>query len=149
MILTTNRIAVFDPAIKSRIHLAIKYHALSTDTRLNLWRNFLKRAQKQTPFQDNDTMDERQSEPLWMDDEALQRFAAMELNGRQIKNAVRTAHALAASEQKPLSCEFVEKTAAAIRQFDLDIFDEKARVERNETTEVRGDERSSKRRRLL
>jgi hypothetical protein len=141
MILTTNRIAVFYPAIK--------YQPLSTETRLNLRRNFLQRANKRIPLQDYEMLEEDENEPAWMNDEALARIAAIELNGRQIKNAVRTAHALATSEQKTLTCEHVEKTAATIRQFDQDIFNERALLSMEERSQHGDDERGSKRRRLV
>jgi hypothetical protein len=44
MFLTTNRLRDFDEAIKSRIHLKLKYDDLGLDTRKDLWMSFLKKA---------------------------------------------------------------------------------------------------------
>jgi hypothetical protein len=84
LILTTNRIGAFDPAFKSRIHLAIKYNPLTKAFRRDLWCNFVIRASKDTW-------------PDWMDGACLDQLSLPELNGRQIKNIVRTAQALALS----------------------------------------------------
>ena len=42
MFLTTNRVASFDPAFESRIHLTINYPELSSDSRLHIWKTFVK-----------------------------------------------------------------------------------------------------------
>jgi len=44
LFLTTNRIAQFDEAILSRIHLLLRYEALTQVARRQVWRNFLSRA---------------------------------------------------------------------------------------------------------
>lgn len=43
MFLTTNRVKTFDDAIRSRIHLMIKYESLSSANRRIVWQNFLQR----------------------------------------------------------------------------------------------------------
>jgi hypothetical protein len=47
-------------------------------------------------------------------------FAAVELNGRQIKNTVRTANALALSEGKVLSVEEIRVVLDTVTEFDAD-----------------------------
>ena len=44
MFLTTNRITVFDAAIQSRIHLALRYDELKRPAREQVWKTFLERA---------------------------------------------------------------------------------------------------------
>jgi hypothetical protein len=115
---------------------------------MNLWRNFLKRALKPSSLQDDMMLEEDDIQPAWMNEEALAHLADIKLNGRQIKNAVRTAHALATSEGIALTCEHVERTAATIRQFDEDIASERALLHIDQRTQMLGEERGSKRRRL-
>ena len=94
-------------AFKSRIHLAIKYPALSYATRLELWRMFI-------------NMNSPEVSHLWSDDKSLERFAAEAINGRQIKNTVRTARALAISNGVPLHVTHIETSLRAMRNFETD-----------------------------
>jgi hypothetical protein len=103
MFLTTNRVDSFDLAFQSQIHLALKYHPLDSDGRAELWRLFLKRTGEQD----------------WPE-EVVKRFAAVELNGRQIKNTVRTANALALSEGRMLSAEEIQAVLETVTEFDAD-----------------------------
>ncbi|KAH6664637.1 hypothetical protein B0J14DRAFT_493413 [Halenospora varia] len=43
MLLTTNRVTEFDDAVQSRIHIGIAYSPLGFDTRLSIWKSFLKK----------------------------------------------------------------------------------------------------------
>jgi hypothetical protein len=79
LFLTTNRSNDIDDAFNSRIHLTVKYKALSKSSRLHVWRTFL----------GSDTA----VKPKEMDE-----LADIELNGRQIKNVIKTAQMLARSE---------------------------------------------------
>lgn len=105
MFLTTNRVQSFDEAFQSRIHLALKYHALDAAGRADLWRLFLKR----TVGYD---------ETRWPD-ALVGELAATELNGRQIKNTVRTANTLALAEGEALSAEHVRDVLKAVGEFDF------------------------------
>ena len=44
MFLTINRITIFDAAIQSRIHLALKYNELKRLAREQVWKTFLEQA---------------------------------------------------------------------------------------------------------
>ncbi|KAI8945343.1 P-loop containing nucleoside triphosphate hydrolase protein [Xylaria longipes] len=91
MFLTTNRVASFDPAFESRIHLTINYPELNFDSRLHIWKTFI------TPGPSSAV---QQAE--------LERLSRIKLNGRQIKNVVKTARLLASREQKALALEHLE-----------------------------------------
>lgn len=106
LFLTTNRITTFDPAFKSRIHLALKYNALTTAARKELFINFISRTSKTPPV---------------FDDETLNRLSAVDINGRQIKNAVRTASALARDEKVPLNEEHLQTVLETIAEFEQDL----------------------------
>lgn len=129
LILTTNRVNVFDPAIKSRIHLAIKYQALTLSSRRDLWKVFISRACSHHLVG-------------WLDDDCLDRLAREELNGRQIKNAVRTAQALALSDGCELDVKHIDQSLTAMSMFESDFAESGSPNE-----EVSGAEPSSKRRR--
>lgn len=82
LFLTTNRISAFDAAFVSRIHLAIYYPPLTQPNRSKLLYTFLKQISQTSA--DN-----------LRKDGSLESIAKERLNGRQIKNLVRAACALA------------------------------------------------------
>ncbi|KAI9654671.1 MAG: hypothetical protein M1821_005878 [Bathelium mastoideum] len=92
LILTSNRVGIFDEAFKSRIKLALHYQPLSKADRKKIWRNFIK------SLRDNDAGNV-DYEDL---DDHLDDLAEHELNGRQIRNAVSTASELAQFRKKKL-----------------------------------------------
>jgi AAA+ superfamily predicted ATPase len=110
MFLTTNRISTFDAAFKSRIHIAIKYRALSTASRRDVWKTFAKKASPNSAFQG-------------MDDRFLDTISAKDLNGRQIKNIVRTAHAIAISSNEKLATKHIESAMEIFEEFERDFDD--------------------------
>ncbi|KAK2935430.1 AAA ATPase domain [Fusarium oxysporum f. sp. vasinfectum] len=87
MFLTTNRVSAFDPAFESRIHLTIHYPNLDYTSRLHIWRTFVNIGT------DGNSLSE----------DELDELAGVELNGRQIKNVVKTARLLATHERTQLA----------------------------------------------
>lgn len=107
MILTTNRVRDFDDAVQSRIHVGISYGNLGLDTRKTIWDKFLKKEATE------------RKETFYSASE-LQDLAEHNLNGRQIKNAVRAAHALAAFHGKNLSIAHVQTVLDVGKVFEND-----------------------------
>ncbi|KAI9807435.1 MAG: hypothetical protein M1833_000180 [Piccolia ochrophora] len=110
LFLTTNRVETFDDAFQSRIHVALRYGELNTKAKISVWKMFLGRVKdkegvKTATFKDND----------------LEILARNNLNGRQIKNAVRTAVALAVNEDKTLSMEHIKRVLQVAESFDHDL----------------------------
>lgn len=105
LFLTTNRISTFDDAFQSRIHVALRYRDLDKDTRSAIWKAFLGKV----------GAEERVSGLEW---EAL---VSREVNGRQIKNAVRTAQALAHSRKEDLGFTHVNQVLDVMDQFQADM----------------------------
>ncbi|KAK8187955.1 P-loop containing nucleoside triphosphate hydrolase protein [Phyllosticta capitalensis] len=101
MFLTTNRVEQFDPAFESRIHLTINYPNLDASSRRLIWRTFV-------------MPDEKKSQSVLTEGD-LDELTAVELNGRQIKNVVKTARLLAASENRRLSYRHLQ-TVLRVRQ---------------------------------
>lgn len=84
LILTSNRVATFDEAFKSRINLPIRYPDLDEDQRVKIWSNFLevlKRSKERVDFADLESN--------------VPHLAQRAMNGRQIRNAIQMARYLA------------------------------------------------------
>jgi hypothetical protein len=93
LFLTTNRVRSFDPAFESRVTVALRYEPLSPAARAQIWRNLLQRVA--IPVDAGVAPDA---------------LAAHALNGRQIKNAVRLAAALARERGGAVTQEILETT---------------------------------------
>lgn len=76
LFLTTNRLEEIDEAFHSRIHVSLHYPGLSKESRKLIWRTFLG---------DNKSITDHDVETL----------SEVDLNGRQIKNLLKTAQMLA------------------------------------------------------
>lgn len=84
--LTTNRLSEFDPAFESRIQFKLFYEALTPLQRAHIWKSLL------SPISDK----------LWDDDFLLDLGTRYELNGREIKNMIKTSLALADDDGEDL-----------------------------------------------
>lgn len=104
LFLTTNRISAFDPAFESRIHLTIDYPKLDGEARERIWKNFLNGGANET------------SRPIALDD--LHSLSELDLNGRQIKNIVKTAGLLAAQEKCAIGMHHI-RTVLKVRGLDF------------------------------
>ncbi|KAH8694493.1 P-loop containing nucleoside triphosphate hydrolase protein [Ilyonectria robusta] len=107
MFLTTNRFESIDTAFKSRVHLAVSYPPLSTDSKKELWRESVTRA-----------CAERR--PPWVTERFLKAVAESPLNGREIKNTVGMAHALAQNGKRPMKPEDIFQGIQAMQSFESD-----------------------------
>ncbi|KAJ8071027.1 hypothetical protein OCU04_001375 [Sclerotinia nivalis] len=88
LMLTTNQIAQFDVAIKSRIHVAFKYEELTPEQTLAIFDGFLKPLDQKGLILNMDSIKE------WLTDDVVK----MKLDGRQIRNIVTSAVGLARAE---------------------------------------------------
>ena len=86
LFMTTNRPGDIDDAVHARIHLSIGMPALNADERATIWSNFIREL-------DPTTYSSRAKSALMM--HASNNYAANNLNGRQIRNSMRMAIALA------------------------------------------------------
>lgn len=108
--LTTNRVNVIDEAFASRIHLSLRYGNLSAKARKSIWQTFLKKVREAEGMQIEDIREK--------DLEDLSRHA---LNGRQIKNIVRMAQALAIHKEVALSLEHIRQVLEVSQTFERDL----------------------------
>lgn len=119
LFLTTNRISAFDSAFQSRIHITINYPGLSSTARAQIWRSFLypklstthpdAKIQQRPDHHQGDESNEsaQQVTPMKtsIPEAEVSVLAELELNGRQIKNIVKTGRLLARSLAKELSID--------------------------------------------
>lgn len=99
LFLTTNRVDNIDAAFQSRIHIRMAYPDLTTDSRRHIWENFLKGLDVLDGFEKKD----------------LDELATVELNGRQIKNVLKSAALLAARKKDTLGRKYVDTMLAVER----------------------------------
>ncbi|KAJ7097392.1 hypothetical protein C8R44DRAFT_843635 [Mycena epipterygia] len=102
LFLTTNRVQAFDEAFFSRIHVALHFTELSEASRAQVWRAFIARPGAQA---------------VALSDAEIAMLARRNVNGRQIKNAVRTAHSIALGRKEPLGLRHFVETLDAMDEF--------------------------------
>lgn len=106
IMLTTNRIRSFDVAVQSRMHLAIQYNDLSKEHKVAIYKNLLEKIPKRKLH-----WELRQTKTLNRCLDGLCRKD--KINGRQIRNIVASAMALA-------NYRTDEETKGVLRSEDLD-----------------------------
>lgn len=105
--LTSNRVGVFDPAIRSRIHLALQYDAPGSQIRRELWRKKVKDISESSTKSGNGAKDASVSAVDIDMDALLAEVDKIPMNGREISNTVNTACTLARDENAPLRVEHI------------------------------------------
>ncbi|KAI9695805.1 MAG: hypothetical protein M1836_006071 [Candelina mexicana] len=105
--LTTNRVKEINDAIASRIHLPLKYKSLRSDARRGIWESFLKKAITH-------------GGPPCYNHKELEILARRDLNDRQIKNIISTAHALATRKGIRVTIAHLEVAITAGEDFEGD-----------------------------
>lgn len=102
MFLTTNRVKNIDNAFYSRITLSLKFDEADRDKRFKIWQNLLSSAKIDLP------------------NEEVMDLSAIPMNGRQIKNNIRTAITLSRYRKRAISLklllEIIELTGAFHRE---------------------------------
>mmetsp|Transcript_29519 Transcript_29519/g.59341 ORF Transcript_29519/g.59341 Transcript_29519/m.59341 type:complete len:900 (+) Transcript_29519:399-3098(+) len=116
LFLTSNRIDSLDPAFQTRITLALRYESLSMEGRSKVWENLLLKSGYESNMQSFD----------------LNELSKPALNGREIKNALRLAMALAVDEQSDLTQKVLLKSVSIVSEYKVsmskDWSDEKKEV---------------------
>ena len=101
--MTTNRVQTFDEAFLSRIHVALHFQELTPAARKQVWAAFLRKVGAAFP------------------EHIVDALATRAVNGRQIKNAVRTASSLAASRKVPLSFKHLTDALDTMEEFTEEV----------------------------
>lgn len=103
--LTTNRPGDIDEAFVSRIHITLGLNSLTREEQRKIWTIFIK---------DLDLSDAEKRALLYY---VTENFGADNLNGRQIRNTVRTALALAQLGQQHVTAEHLEQVVKIGREY--------------------------------
>ncbi|KAI1326173.1 hypothetical protein F5Y16DRAFT_239033 [Xylariaceae sp. FL0255] len=101
LFLTTNRVQTFDAAFTSRIHVALHYGPLTDSDRERIWITGFERLERDAGGRVRVAMAARTY--VWRDHEVRK----LRWNGREIRNALQTAVALAESEALDMGAQTV------------------------------------------
>ncbi|KAK8099065.1 uncharacterized protein PG998_012306 [Apiospora kogelbergensis] len=110
LFMTTNRVGNIDPAFQSRIHVSLEYPDLTPASRRRVWENFLAAANAKAASALARGGGAAATAELSGED--LDELATLDLNGRQIKNILKTAQLLASRKKEPLKRDFVDMILA-------------------------------------
>lgn len=117
LFLTTNRVKTFDEAFLSRIHVALNFPSLSVEARRAVWTAFLTKAGvKIAPHSG-------------ISQEELNKLIQRDVNGRQVKNATRTASSLALSRGESLCYRHLNEVLDVMNQFETEFKNMKVNLE--------------------
>lgn len=119
LVLTTNRVETFDAAFESRIHISIGYKELDQTSRRTVWANFLKkhdetqaavRAKLLSPDETDKEKEEcrKRTLPHSISEHQIDELAKKPLNGRQIKNMLKSAQLLSMRHGEELNKGHIE-----------------------------------------
>lgn len=100
----------FDDAFQSRIHIALRYDSLDHRAKKAIFKIFIERVR---------VLEKISLMPFTEEDYTA--LARHELNGRQIKNTVRTAQALAVNKGEPLSMSHIRQVLDVQTNFERDL----------------------------
>jgi len=101
LFLTTNRVKAFDEAFLSRIHVALHFRDLSQESKIQVWKAFISKIGASASITP----------------EQICTLAMRDVNGRQIKNAARTAHSLAVGKGEQVTFEHLVQTLDVMEEF--------------------------------
>ena len=106
LFMTTNRPGEIDEAFHARIHVSIHMPPLDVEQRRKVWGNFVR---------DLDSLSDRSKDSLLR--HVFSKYDNENLNGREIRNTMRTAIALAQLEGKKLGEEHIDQELQRRKEF--------------------------------
>jgi SpoVK/Ycf46/Vps4 family AAA+-type ATPase len=125
LILTSNRVGTFDEAFKSRIQLALHYENLDRSQRQKIWTNLLRRLEQMNNNNNVNTGEmgmEKKQDPINIDFDdvncSMTELANIEMNGRQICNAITTARQLAKFRNQQMNSSHLRHVIGVSSKFD-------------------------------
>ncbi|KAF3812163.1 hypothetical protein GCG54_00009848 [Colletotrichum gloeosporioides] len=101
LFLTTNREKSLDPAVHSRVHLTINYPALDEPSRQKVWMTFLEKSGSK------------------LSDEKLMALSYIEIDGRKIRNIVKTAGIVARRDSRSIRFDDLKKVMKITEGIEL------------------------------
>lgn len=115
LFLTTNRVESFDPAFTSRIHVALHYRRLSDADRARIWANNFDRLERDSAGKVF-ILPGAKDYVFEQDGDGVDEMGKLRWNGREIRNALQTAVALAETEAVEEGLERVAVAERHLRQ---------------------------------
>ncbi|KAI2474769.1 aaa family atpase [Pyrenophora tritici-repentis] len=132
LFLTTNRVETFDEAFQSRIHMGIRYDNLPAKARKKIWQHHVGKVEKMsreaeaeadkkggTTKKEEKDKDEKEVKPFTDGD--FDELSKRNMNGRQIKNTVKTSQSIALAEKSVFSMEYVKRVLDVAEAFEDDM----------------------------
>ncbi|OTA54474.1 P-loop containing nucleoside triphosphate hydrolase protein [Hypoxylon sp. EC38] len=136
MFLTSNRVGAFDQAFQSRIHITLGIPEFSDEVRKQVWAIFIKDLGRKRIDGSAPLLTEEECKALGH--EVLTSWSREPLNGRQIRNCVRSALALAQNKQERL-CAKHFNTVIRLGNTFTQYMTRLQKVEADELAQVKGD----------
>ncbi|KAI0114168.1 hypothetical protein F4776DRAFT_638428 [Hypoxylon sp. NC0597] len=136
MFLTSNRVGAFDQAFQSRIHITLGIPEFSDSVRTQVWAIFIKDLGRKRIDGSAPLLTEEECKALGH--EVLTSWSREPLNGRQIRNCVRSALALAQNKQERL-CAKHFNTVIRLGNTFTQYMTRLQKVEADELAQVKGD----------
>lgn len=96
LFITSNRAENIDAALRSRIHVSLEYPKLATESKARIWKDLVGGFKQRAEITDAD----------------VNELAKLKLNGRQIKNTLKTALLLASRKKSVLKRSFIDTVLA-------------------------------------
>ena len=128
--MTTNRVGTFDQAFQSRIHITLGLPILDQSRRIEVWSIFLDELAKSQQLS---------AEQLnGLQDQVVQTWSRQSLNGRQIRNSVRTALLVAEKKKETVSRKHFDTVLRIGREFE-DYMNVLRKGDADVIAEVKGD----------
>jgi SpoVK/Ycf46/Vps4 family AAA+-type ATPase len=118
LILTSNRVGIFDEAFRSRVQLNLRYKNLDADQRRQIWENLINRIERQERDRPADSPAAGHSVDAADIKAHLDELAAPSLNGREIRNAISTARQLAMFYREPMQFRHLRSVIGEAKKFD-------------------------------
>ncbi|RGP81007.1 hypothetical protein FLONG3_796 [Fusarium longipes] len=122
LILTSNRVGIFDEAFKSRIQLSLRYENLGESQRRQVWKNFINRLEKSELERKAISLGPQAPPRYGVDIESIRQqlitLAKPPLNGREIRNTISTARQLATFRKEMLAYKHLEACIEESNKFD-------------------------------
>ncbi|KAL8997627.1 MAG: hypothetical protein Q9169_003175 [Polycauliona sp. 2 TL-2023] len=110
LFLTTNRVGTFDQAFQSRIHITLGLPILDQPRRTEVWTIFLQELTKSQKLSPSQLADLRS--------QAASTWSRQALNGRQIRNSVRTALLVAQRKKETVAEKHFDTVLRIGREFE-------------------------------
>ncbi|CAH0015851.1 unnamed protein product [Clonostachys rhizophaga] len=124
LILTSNRVGIFDEAFKSRIQLSLHYSNLDQNQRYQIWKNFIHHLHESQDALEIESASSKKpgrgGYGINLQDltSHLDTLACANLNGREIRNALSTARQLATYREQRLDYSHLEIVMKEAEKFD-------------------------------